>query len=66
MIKKNRKDAKLEHVIISEKKDTVIDKYKNNTIPIQFKTRNAYEQSLRNPLGKDWNTCHIQSHDHEK
>jgi len=55
-LRKKRKDARLAHVIINENRDTKVEKYRNEKIPYPFKSREAYERSLRNPLGKDWNT----------
>jgi len=55
-LRKQRKDANLARVIINEGKDTKVEKYKNEKFPYPFRTRDAYERSLRNPLGKDWNT----------
>ncbi|KAG0345146.1 hypothetical protein BG004_003929 [Podila humilis] len=51
-----RKDAKLAHVIISEKRDKKASAYAVNKIPHPFKTWAQYEDSLRAPVGKEWNT----------
>ncbi|KAI8972069.1 small-subunit processome [Pilobolus umbonatus] len=53
---KNRKDAKLSHVIISEKKNKKLEKYQSTTIPYPFKNKEQYERSLQTPMGEDWNT----------
>jgi len=58
-IQKARKDANLTHVIINQRKDIKVEKYKADKIPRPFKTREEYERSRRNPLGKDWNTNEI-------
>jgi len=55
-LRKQRKDANLPDVIINENKDTKVEKYKTESVPRLFESREAYERSLRNPLGKDWNT----------
>lgn len=51
-----RKDAKLAHVIINEKRDKKAAAYAVNQIPHPFKTWAQYEDSLRAPVGKEWNT----------
>ncbi|KAG0009830.1 hypothetical protein BGZ80_002014 [Entomortierella chlamydospora] len=51
-----RKDAKLAHVIINEKRDKKAAAYSLTQIPHPFKTWAQYEQSLRAPVGKEWNT----------
>ncbi|KAG0299390.1 hypothetical protein BGZ98_010089 [Dissophora globulifera] len=51
-----RKDAKLAHVIINEKRDKKAAAYSVTKIPHPFTTWAQYEQSLRAPVGKDWNT----------
>ncbi|KAI1320940.1 hypothetical protein EDD11_009263 [Mortierella claussenii] len=51
-----RKDAKLTHVIINEKRDKKAAAYAVTSIPHPFKTWAQYEQSLRAPVGKEWNT----------
>ncbi|KAK3839730.1 MAG: Utp14 protein-domain-containing protein [Linnemannia gamsii] len=51
-----RKDAKLAHVIINERRDKKASHYAVTKIPHPFKTWAQYEQSLRAPVGKEWNT----------
>ncbi|KAF8929147.1 hypothetical protein BGZ58_009148 [Dissophora ornata] len=51
-----RKDAKLAHVIINERRDKKAASYAVTQIPHPFKTWAQYEQSLRAPVGKEWNT----------
>jgi U3 small nucleolar RNA-associated protein 14 len=51
-----RKDAKLAHVIINEKRDKKAAAYAVAQVPHPFKTWAQYEQSLRTPVGKEWNT----------
>ncbi|KAL1920156.1 uncharacterized protein VTP21DRAFT_1302 [Calcarisporiella thermophila] len=53
---KKRKDAKLKHVIINEKRVKKADKFHAQKLPHPFQTREQYEQALRAPLGKEWNT----------
>lgn len=52
----NRTDAKLKHVILNQKRDKKVNKYTQLEVPYPFTSREAYERSLRAPLGKDWNT----------
>ena len=55
----NRKDKKMPNVIISEKHLKGTMKYKIDKLPHPFKTREEYEQSIRMPLGDEWNTSHV-------
>ncbi|TVY89425.1 U3 small nucleolar RNA-associated protein [Lachnellula willkommii] len=52
----NRKDAKLDRVIISEKRVKKNGKYLASTLPHPFETRQQYERSLRVPVGPEWTT----------
>ncbi|CAI2170545.1 14052_t:CDS:2 [Funneliformis geosporum] len=54
-----RKDAKLQHVIINEKRIKKTKKYLTTNIPHPFETREQYERSLRTPLGTEWNTQEV-------
>ncbi|KAM0276375.1 hypothetical protein ACHAQH_006823 [Verticillium albo-atrum] len=54
--KANRKDAKLERVIINEKRVKNNDKYLASQLPHQFESRAQYERSLRLPMGPEWQT----------
>ncbi|GAQ90786.1 U3 small nucleolar RNA-associated protein 14 [Klebsormidium nitens] len=51
-----RQDAGRKHVIISEKWDKKAAKYAAEGVPFPFKDREAFERSLRNPLGREYNT----------
>lgn len=52
----NRKDAKLDNVIISEAQQRKSKKYLASTLPHQFERREQYERSLRIPVGPEWTT----------
>ncbi|KAK2033946.1 Utp14-domain-containing protein [Colletotrichum zoysiae] len=58
--KADRKDAKLDKVIISEKRIkkrwTQNDKYLATQLPHPFESKAQYERSLRLPLGPEWVT----------
>ncbi|RIA97330.1 small-subunit processome [Glomus cerebriforme] len=54
-----RKDAKLQYVIINEKRIKKAKKYLSTNIPHPFETREQYERSLRTPLGTEWNTQEV-------
>lgn len=54
--KKDRKDAKLERVIISEKRVRKNDKYLASQLPHVFENKDQYERSLRLPVGPEWTT----------
>ncbi|KAI9348097.1 Utp14 protein-domain-containing protein [Obelidium mucronatum] len=51
-----RKDAKLNHVIINEKKIRKAGKYLAKDLPFGYESREQYEQAIRMPLGVEWNT----------
>jgi len=52
----NRKDAKLERVIINEKRVKKNGKYLASNLPHPFENRQQYERSLRLPVGPEWTT----------
>lgn len=52
---KKRKDAKFKHVIISEKIDKKAEKLYTKTLPFPFTSKEIFEQSMRMPLGPDFN-----------
>ncbi|KOS20043.1 U3 small nucleolar RNA-associated protein 14 [Escovopsis weberi] len=54
--KKDRKDAKLERVIINEKRVKKNDKFLASQLPHMFESRQQYERSLRLPVGPEWMT----------
>ena len=51
-----RQDAKLDRVIISEKRVKKNSKYLASSLPHPFETRQQYERSLRLPVGPEWTT----------
>jgi len=55
--KQNRKDEGLKHVIINEKRDKKAAQFLLPDVPHPFTSREQYERSIRNPIGKDWNTA---------
>ncbi|KUI55629.1 U3 small nucleolar RNA-associated protein 14 [Cytospora mali] len=54
--KKDRKDAKLERVIVNEKRIRKNEKYLASQLPHPFESRQQYERSLRLPVGPEWMT----------
>lgn len=52
---KRRKDSKLKHVIISEHVDKKVEKYLARNLPFPYTSKDVYEQSIRMPLGPDFN-----------
>ncbi|CAJ0747761.1 3902_t:CDS:10 [Entrophospora sp. SA101] len=54
-----RKDSKLKHVVINEKRVKKAKKYLSTNVPYPFKNTNQYEHSLHTPLGKEWNTVEV-------
>ena len=51
-----RQDAKLDRVIINEKRVKKNSKYLASNLPHPFETRQQYERSLRLPVGPEWTT----------
>lgn len=51
-----RKDAKLAAVIITERYDKKAAKYATPAVPFPFNSKDIYERSIRQPLGRDFNT----------
>ena len=49
-----RKDAKLAHVVISERYDKKAARYGTPSVP--FGAKDVYERSMRQPLGREFNT----------
>ena len=54
--KEKRQDAKLDRVIINEKRVKKNSKYLASSLPHPFETRQQYERSLRLPVGPEWTT----------
>ncbi|KAG6032854.1 hypothetical protein E4U40_005897 [Claviceps sp. LM458 group G5] len=54
--RKDRKDAKLERVLINEKRVKKNDRYLASQLPHQFESKEQYERSLRLPVGPEWMT----------
>ncbi|PQQ03113.1 uncharacterized protein Pyn_33968 [Prunus yedoensis var. nudiflora] len=52
---KKRKDAHLKRVIISEKLDKKSEKLYTKSLPYPFTSKEVYEQSIRMPLGPEFN-----------
>lgn len=51
-----RRDAKLDRVIINEKRVKKNSRYLASSLPHPFETRQQYERSLRLPVGPEWTT----------
>ena len=51
-----RKDAKLKHVIINEKRMKQAKPFLSTTVPFPFENKEQYERSLRMPIGPEWAT----------
>ncbi|KAK2595425.1 hypothetical protein QQS21_006835 [Conoideocrella luteorostrata] len=54
--KSDRKDAKLDRVIINEKRIKKNDRYLASQLPHSYESRQQYERSLRLPVGPEWMT----------
>lgn len=53
-----RQDANLEHVIISEKKDTQIAAYQISELPHKYTSVSEFESKISQPVGRTWNPDH--------
>lgn len=51
-----RKDARLDRVIVNEKRIKKNGKYLATELPHPFESRQQYERSLRLPMGPEWST----------
>ena len=51
-----RKDAKLDRVIVNERRNKKNGKYLAMELPHPFESRQQYERSLRLPIGPEWST----------
>lgn len=51
-----RKDAKLKHVVISERTDKKAQKYLTKDLPYPYTSKAQYEQKLAQPTGVEWST----------
>jgi U3 small nucleolar RNA-associated protein 14 len=54
-----RKDSKLKHVIINEKRMKKSIQYLVPQVPHGFENRDQYERTIRMPIGKEWNTQNV-------
>ncbi|KAL2345425.1 hypothetical protein Fmac_006710 [Flemingia macrophylla] len=52
---KERKDAQLKNVIISEKIDKKAEKLHTKSLPFPFTSKEVFEQSMRVPIGPEFN-----------
>ncbi|KNE57724.1 hypothetical protein AMAG_04583 [Allomyces macrogynus ATCC 38327] len=52
-----RKDAKMGHVIISERRQKKIDKYMATSLPQPFQSKEQYELAMQQTIGKEWVTA---------
>ncbi|KAJ3159375.1 hypothetical protein HDU86_001693 [Geranomyces michiganensis] len=52
-----RKDSKLKHVIINEKRMKKSVKYTTSRVPHGFDNTEQYERTIRAPLGREWNAA---------
>ncbi|KAE9975097.1 hypothetical protein EG328_003451 [Venturia inaequalis] len=55
----DRKDKKLKHVIINQKRVKKNVGYLATTLPFPFTTRAEYERSIRMPIGNEWNVKEV-------
>lgn len=55
----DRKDKKLKHVIINQKRVKKNVGYLATTLPFPFTNRAEYERSIRMPIGSEWNVKEV-------
>lgn len=49
-------DGGLKHVILNQRRNKKAKKYMVENVPFPFTSKEQYQMSLRQPLGRDWNT----------
>ena len=47
------------NVMLSDRRIKTASKFKISEVPHPFTTREEYEQSLRVPVGDEWNVAHV-------
>lgn len=52
-----RKDGGLKHVIIADRKDKKLERKKVAVLPFQYGNTHQFERTIRQPIGKEWNTA---------
>lgn len=57
--KEKRKDAKLQNVVINEKRVKKNAKYMASALPFPHQSKQVYESTLRRPLGPEFNTKEV-------
>ena len=57
--KDKRKDAKLNNVIINEKRDKKAAKYMVKELPYPYTNAAQFNRAHINPIGREWNTADI-------
>lgn len=57
-----RKDKNLSHVILSEEKSKLFSRNQVSSVPHPYGNHVQFERSVRNPVGKHWNTGTIVNH----
>mmetsp|Transcript_3534 Transcript_3534/g.4328 ORF Transcript_3534/g.4328 Transcript_3534/m.4328 type:complete len:184 (+) Transcript_3534:1827-2378(+) len=55
-LKSKRKDGKKSNVIINESRDKKFTKYMVSELPHPYKSAGQFEQLMKTPVGKEWNT----------
>eukprot|EP00760_Papus_ankaliazontas_P038292 PhM_4_TR9056/c0_g1_i1/m.60014/K14567/UTP14; U3 small nucleolar RNA-associated protein 14 len=55
-LRKKRRDAGLEHVVINENADTQPAPFVLTKVPFPYTSAEQYDRAMRMPLGKEWNT----------
>lgn len=51
-----RKDANMSNVIINERRDKKLDKYRAKELPYPYTSAQQYQASIAQPIGPEWNT----------
>lgn len=54
MAKMRRKDGKMEHVILSEKREKSLKKYLVEKLPFEFETKEQFDFCMSQPVGQEW------------
>ena len=57
--RKNRADAKMSNIVLSDRRIKTSSKFKIAEIPHPFTSQAEYEKSLTMPIGEEWNASHV-------
>ena len=54
LAKMHRKDGKMEHVILNEKREKSLKKFLVDKLPFEFETKEQFDFCMSQPVGQEW------------